>query len=131
MGAAFQSGANGVDPAQVEAEMMRSMAGNLGTQAWIGVGISLFGLFLFIASFARRLRDAGLPVLIAIIPVATVLISAYFSVASVGEMSELMASGNVTAMEEAAAAKAPYSLIGYAGYLVVIICGLIPTKKAG
>ena len=130
MGSAFQSAADGVDQAQVEAEMMRNMAGNLGTQTWIGVAVSLLGLALLIASFVRRLRDAGLPPIIAIVPVATTLFSAYVSVSAVGELSELMASGNVTAMEEAAQGTASLGLVAYVGYLVILVCGLIPSKNA-
>ena len=46
MGGAFQAGADGVDEAQIQADMMHNMAGSLGTQAWIGVGISIIGLAL-------------------------------------------------------------------------------------
>ena len=63
MGRAFQAGAEGVDQSQVQAQMMRNMADSLGPQAWIGVAISVIGLLLLIASFVRRLRDAGLPML--------------------------------------------------------------------
>ena len=130
MGSAFQSAAAGVDQAQVEAEMMQNMAGNLGAQAWAGVAVSLLGLALLIASFVRRLRDAGLPPIIAIVPVATTLFSAYVSVSAVGEMSELMASGDLVALEEAAMGSASLGLVAYVGYLVILVCGLIPSKNA-
>ncbi|GAB5347558.1 DUF805 domain-containing protein [Alteriqipengyuania sp. 357] len=129
MGTAFQAASGEVDQAQIQAEMMRSMAGSLGTQAWIGVAISLIGLVLLIASFVRRLRDAGLPVLIAVIPVITTLIAAYASVAGVQEMQALMMSGDQQAMNEAAADPG-LGMVAYIGYLVVIVCGLIPTRAA-
>lgn len=130
MGGAFQSAAGGIDEAQIEADMMRSMAGTLGTQAWVGVAISLLGLGLLIASFVRRLRDAGLPVIIAIIPVITTLIAAYANISVVDEMREVMMTGNAQAVEEATAANLGLGLVGYLGHLVVIICGLIPTRAA-
>ena len=111
------------------AEMMRNMAGSLETQAWIGVAISLIGLFLLTASFVRRLRDAGLPVLIAIIPVIATLIAAYASVAGVEQMQQLMMSGDVQAMDEAAT-KPDLGLVAYVGYLVVIVCGVLPSRNA-
>ncbi|MAS84463.1 MAG: DUF805 domain-containing protein [Erythrobacteraceae bacterium] len=130
MGGAFQAGAAGVDQQQIQAEMMRNMAGSLETQAWIGVAISVLGLFLLIASFVRRLRDAGLPVLIAIIPVITTTIAAYASVSAVDEIRELMMSDNAQALNEAATSGSGLGLVAYIGYLVVIICGLIPTRNA-
>ncbi|MBD60050.1 MAG: DUF805 domain-containing protein [Citromicrobium sp.] len=130
MGSAFQSASSGVDQAQVEAEVMRNMAGSLGTQAWIGVAISLIGLFLLIASFVRRLRDAGLPVLIAVIPVLTTLFAAYVSVAAVDGMREAMLSGDSQTVNETAMSQSGLGLVAYVGYLVVIVCGLIPSRKA-
>ena len=130
MGRAFQAGAEGVDQSQVQAQMMRNMADSLGPQAWIGVAISVIGLLLLIASFVRRLRDAGLPMLIAIVPVVTTVIAAYVNVSAVEEMRELMMSADTQALNEAAASNAGLGLIAYVGYLVVIVCGLIPSKKA-
>ncbi|MEL7689675.1 DUF805 domain-containing protein [Citromicrobium bathyomarinum] len=129
MGSAMQAGAAGIEQEQIQADMMRNMAGSLETQAWIGVTISLIGLALLIASFVRRLRDAGLPVLIAIVPVIATLIAAYASVAGVEQMQQLMMSGDVQAMDEAAT-KPGLGLVAYIGYLVVIVCGLIPSRNA-
>ena len=131
MSSAFQAGAAGVDQEQIQAQMMRSMAENLGTQAWVGVAISVIGLLLVIASFVRRLRDAGLPTLIALVPVITTLVSAYVNISAIDELREVMANGSAQAVNEAAASNAGLGLIAYAGYLVVIVCGLIPSKKAG
>ena len=129
MGSAFQAGAAGVDPAQIEAEMMRSMTGNLDTQAWVGAAISLVGLALLIASFVRRLRDAGLPALIAIVPVLTTLFACYVNVTSVDEMRTAMLEASTQTMDETVAASSGLGLVAYVGYLVVIVCGLIPSKN--
>ena len=110
--------------------MMRNMAGSLGTQAWIGVAISLIGLALLIASFVRRLRDAGLPVLIAIIPVLTTLISSYASLSAVDDLRAAMLSENMQTMNEAATASSGLGLAAYIGYLVVIVCGVFPSRNA-
>jgi|TARA_R100000049_G_C1946388_1_gene91701 uncharacterized membrane protein YhaH (DUF805 family) len=129
MGTAFQSGAAGVDQDQIQAEMMRNMAGTIGTQAWIGVAISIIGLALLIASFVRRLRDARLPVAIAIIPVLTTLFASYVSVAAVDTIRAAMMSDNPQTMSDTAAASSGLGLVAYIGYLVVIVCGLIPSRK--
>ena len=129
MGTAFQAGSAGVDQQQMQADMMRNMAGSLGTQAWIGVAISLIGLALLIASFVRRLRDAGLPVLIAIIPVLTTLISSYASLSAVDDLRAAMLSENMQTMSDTAAASSGLGLVAYIGYLVVIVCGLIPSRN--
>lgn len=129
MGSAFQAGVAGVDQAQIEAEMMRSMADSLGTQAWIGAAISLIGLALLIASFVRRLRDAGLPTLIAIVPVLTTLFACYVNVTSVDEMRVAMIQASTQTMDETVVASSGLGLVAYIGYLVVIVCGLIPSKN--
>jgi len=129
MGGAFQAGADGVDEAQIQADMMHNMAGSLGTQAWIGVGISIIGLALLIASFVRRLRDAGLPVLIAVIPVITTIIACYASLAGVDDVRAAMMSDDAQALQDAAAAPG-LGMVAYIGYLVVIVCGLIPSRNA-
>ena len=129
MGSAMQAGAAGIAQDQIQADMMRNMAGSLETQAWIGVAISLIGLVLLTASFVRRLRDAGLPVLIAVVPVIATLLAAYASVTAVDQMQQLMMSGDIQAMDEAAT-KPTLGLAAYIGYLVVIVCGVFPSRNA-
>jgi len=129
MGTAFQGATSGVDQDQLQMEMMRNMAGSVETQAWIGVAISLIGLGLLIASFVRRLRDARLPVAIAIIPVLTTLFASYVSVAAVDDIRAAMMSENMQTMSDTAAASSGLGLVAYIGYLVVIVCGLIPSRN--
>ncbi|MBY8336109.1 DUF805 domain-containing protein [Alteriqipengyuania sp. NZ-12B] len=127
MGSAMQAGAVGIEQEQIQADMMRYMAGSAETQAWIGVAISLIGLFLLIASFVRRLRDAGLPVLIAIIPVLTTVVASYANLAGVDALRAAMTTGDAQLVRESSSG---LGLVAYAGYLVVIVCGLIPSKNA-
>ncbi len=123
---AIQAGADSVDQAEMQAEMMRNMAGGLKTQAWIGVIMSLVGLALLFATFVRRLRDAGLPTLIAAVPVATVIYSSYVSLSLVDKTAEVFASGDLDAINALAASNGWSGAIGWIGYLVVIVCGCIP-----
>lgn len=128
IGGAMESAMDGASEADVQAQMMQQMAGSLSTQAWIGAAISLVTLGLFIAAFVRRLRDAALPVAIAAIPVATSLFAVYHNLASADSMAAVMATGDAVAINEAAAASAGMGMVGWLGYLVVIICGAVPTR---
>lgn len=128
MGGAIESAASGANEAQVQAQMMQDISGSLSTQAWVGAAISLVTLALFIAAFVRRLRDAALPPAIAAVPVATSLFATYNSIAMVSSMQTAMASGDPMAINEAAMAGAGMGMIGWIGYLVVIVCGAIPTR---
>ena len=128
IGGAMESAMDGASEADVQAQVMQQLAGSLGTQAWIGVATSLATVGLFIAAFVRRLRDAALPVVIAVIPVATSLFAAYHNLSSVDAMVAVMATGDAAAINEAAAASAGMGMVGWLGYLVVIICGAIPTR---
>lgn len=130
MGGAFEAAAGGASEAEVQAQMLQDMSGSLSTQMWIGAAISLTTLVLFIAAFVRRLRDAALPVAIAAIPVATTLFTTYSSFSALGAMETAMASGDPMAINEAAMASAGMGLVGWVGYLVVIICGAIPTRAS-
>lgn len=126
---AIMSAMDGADEAQVETEMLQGLAGGMTTQAWISAGISVLGLCLILAAFARRLRDAKLPVLIVIVPVVTILYGAYVSIDLSTEIAELMATGDAKAIEEATYSSAGRGLIAYIGYLAVIIGGLVPTRR--
>ena len=67
---------------------------------------------------------------IAIIPVLTTLFASYVSVAAVDDIRAAMMSDNMQTMSDTAAASSGLGLVAYIGYLVVIVCGLIPSKKA-
>ncbi|PKP65364.1 MAG: DUF805 domain-containing protein [Alphaproteobacteria bacterium HGW-Alphaproteobacteria-7] len=124
IGTMFESTSDGIN----EAAMMQQMAESLPTQAWIGAAISLVTLGLYIATFVRRLRDAALPIAIAAIPVATTLFTVYNSISSASTMQAIMATGNLEAFNEAALSSAALGMISWLGYLVVIICGALPSK---
>ena len=128
VGDAIQSASGGASEAEVQAQIMQQVAGSMSTQVWIGATISLVTLGLFIAAFVRRLRDAALPAAIAAIPVATSLFTTWNSVSSIGAMQAAMASGDPAVINEAAMSSAGLGMVGWLGYLIVIICGLIPTR---
>jgi len=127
---AFASAGAGADQAQLQIEMMQSMADGMATQVWVGIAVSALGLILLIAAFARRLNDAGVPVWLVAIPVLTTLFSFYQSISLVGEMQTIMASGDMVAMNDFSMNSAASGLIGWIGYIVVIVGGLLPSKSA-
>lgn len=130
MGSAFQSAASGADELEVQAQMFQEMADSMTTQAWVGAIIGLVMLGLFIAAFVRRLRDAGIPTWVAAIPVITTLVSIYANFSAASQMQEVMASGDVMAINEAALSAGALGLVAWLGYIVVIVCGVLPTKNA-
>ena len=53
----------------------------------------------------------------------------WFNVTAVDQMQQLMMSGDIQAMDEAAT-KPNLGLAAYIGYLVVIVCGVFPSRNA-
>ena len=127
-GAISAAGA-GADEAEVQRQMMQSMADGMATQVWVGLAVSLLGLALIVAAFARRLRDAGLPAFLVLIPVATTLFSAYQSFSLIDDMQAIMATGDMVAMNDFSMNNAASGIFGWIGYLVVIVGGLLPSKS--
>lgn len=130
VGGAIEAASSGATEAEVQAQVLKGMSGSLTTQAWIGVIVSLVTLGLFVASFVRRLRDAALPAAIAAVPVATSLFTAYQNISASSSLQAVMATGDAVAINEAAMASASWGMVGWVGYLVVIVCGAIPTRAA-
>ncbi len=130
VGGAIEAASAGASEAEVQAQVLKGMSGSLVTQAWIGIIVSLITLALFVAAFVRRLRDAALPAAIAAIPVATSLFTAYHNFSVASSMQTVMATGDAVAINEAATAAAGWGMVGWIGYLVVIVCGAIPTRAA-
>lgn len=128
VGGAIDAASNGATEAEVQARVLKELSGTLTTQAWIGVITSLVTLALYIAAFVRRLRDAALPVAIAVIPVATTLFSAYHNLRSTAELQAVMATGDPVAINQVAMDSAGWGMIGWLGYLVIVVCGAIPTR---
>lgn len=130
VGGTIEAASNGASEAEMQAQILQQVADSLSTQVWMGAAISLVTLALFIAAFVRRLRDAALPTAIAAIPVATTLFTVWNSVSSIGAMEAAMASGDPAVINEASMAAAGYGLVGWVGYLIVIICGAIPSRAS-
>lgn len=130
---AATSGASGAEQgAEIAAGMVESMAGYVETQVWIAAVVAVIMVGLLLAAFVRRLHDGGFPGWIAAIPVATELFTAAYNIviiddviAIMGEMMKPENQANAMAMQAEAA---PYSWVGWIGYLVIIGFGVVGSK---
>lgn len=130
LGGAINAASSGASEADIQAQVLQQVGSGLATQVWLGAALSVLTLVLFVAAFVRRLRDAALPPALVAIPVATSLFTTYYNVTSVETIQSAMLTGDPVVINEAATAAAGYGMIGWVGYLVVIICGAIPTRAS-
>jgi len=98
--------------------------------AYANAAVSITTLLLFAAAFTRRLRDAGLPALLVAIPVAATLFDAYLNISTTAQMVEFAKIGDFEAIGKTQASAARFWWAHLLGYVVVIICGLFPTRGA-
>lgn len=132
MGAAFEAAQSGADPAQLEAQMMAGMADGLATTVWISVATTVVSALLLVASFVRRLHDAGQPGYWAFVPLVTQAAALAASIGSVDKIREMMLSAR-SAMElqamQGEIAGDPMNYVGWIGYLVVIGLGVLKSQE--
>jgi uncharacterized membrane protein YhaH (DUF805 family) len=119
----------GTDPQTAQAMAMGRMLSSM--QDWVayGAGLSVISIALFAAAFVRRLHDSGKPGWIVWIPIATTVISQGLGLLYMGDamaaMQAAMSSGDVDAMTGVQRDMQLYSSVGYLGYLVVILFGVM------
>lgn len=130
--AAIGSGTGEPDPDAIAAGMADSMSGYIPIQVVLSavIGIAMIGLML--AAFVRRLHDAGFSGWIAAIPVATQVFSIVYSFLVIDDVLAAMANAMDPANSPDAMAiqaeAAPYSAVGWIGYLVVIGFGILKSQ---
>lgn len=128
---AFDAARAGVDTDQTEAIMMGSMSGALEQQMWVGMVLTIVATLLFIAAFVRRLHDGGFSGWWAVVPLFTQVIALWVSFETIDMMQSAMgdvAAGDSTAMLDAQGEMLAYSVVGYIGYLVVIVFGVMKSQ---
>ena len=125
-----------VSPEEMSALVMQGMIGHLELQMWGTMIIGLITAAMVVASFVRRLHDAGFTGWIAAIPAATQIFSLGYSV----YVFDLVVEKLPELMEEAAASNervnamtlqaevAPLSLVGWIGYIVVVGFGILKSQ---
>jgi len=125
---AFAAARAGVsDPQAMNALMANQMSGMFQTIMPFTIGMSVVMIVLFVAAFVRRLHDSDKPGWWVLLPLATQLASIWISYSTLGRMRELMV-GAMTHPEagmQYQSQMAPYSLIGWVGYIAVIVFGIM------
>ena len=125
---AFAAARAGVaDPQAMNALMANQMSGMFQTIMPFTIGMSVVMIVLFVAAFVRRLHDSDKPGWWVLLPLATQLASIWISYSTLGRMRELMV-GAMTHPEagmQYQCQMAPYSLIGWVGYIAVIVFGIM------
>jgi uncharacterized membrane protein YhaH (DUF805 family) len=114
------------DQQELNAMMASQMGGWAQSMVPFSIGLNLIMAALFVAAFVRRLHDSDKSGWWAILPVATQLTTIWVSYRSLGNMQNVM----LDAMQHPGAGMqyqstmAPYTAIGWLGYLVVIVFGV-------
>lgn len=124
---AVSQGAN--EQAAMQA-MVGDMVGQIKVQMIVSMVISVIVALMLVASFVRRLHDGSFPGWIVTVPLATQAVSMYYTISSMDRIEELMMSSLADAATTGAsdpmalqAEMGGFGMIGWIGYIVVIIFG--------
>lgn len=132
MGSAFEAAQTGVGTTQMEAQMMIEMADSIGTSMWISVITTVATALLLLASFVRRLHDAGFSGAIAAIPMITQAASVWASIDSIDAVKELLR-GASSAVElqqlQDGITLSWVNYVGWIGLLIVIGFGIMKSQE--
>lgn len=128
----FDAVSSGADPDTAMGSMVADITEQMSFQIMASTAVTIFTTILFVAAFVRRLHDAGFTGWIAAIPVATQIFSIVYTYLMIDVVLETMAdSMNPANQSNAYTAQlevAPLSAVGYIGYLVVIIFGVLKSQ---
>jgi len=117
------------DQTEIQNMMAAQMGGWLQHTVWVSMVLGLAMILLFVAAFVRRLHDSDKSGWWAALPIATKLFSMAMTFSVMDRMQEMIA----TAMQHPEAGgmlqyqreMAPYSLLSWTGYIVVIVFGIM------
>ena len=133
--AIFDAASQGGDPDTAVLAMVNDMVDQVRIQVVIGVVLSVITACLIVASFMRRLHDAGFTGWIVLIPLATQAFSIAYSFTYLDRMEELMTQSMANAVNNTGgdpfamqAEMGTLGLVGWIGYIVVIGFGVLPSK---
>jgi len=107
------------------------MADAMETQIYIDAVLSIVIMLLLVASFVRRLHDAGFSGLVAIIPFGLQLIAVAGNISMIGKMQELFAVANDPVQMQQMQADlvfTPGSIAGWIAILVVVAFGVMNSQ---
>lgn len=129
----FDAVSSGADPDAAMGSMVADLTEHMSFQVLASSALAILSTLLFLAAFVRRLHDGGFSGWIAAIPVATQLFSVVYSYMMLDAVLEAMVmSANPANQTNAYAMQlevAPWSAVGYLGYVVVIIFGALKSQE--
>jgi uncharacterized membrane protein YhaH (DUF805 family) len=107
--------------------MANQMSGMFQSLVPFTIGLNLVLMVLFVAAFVRRVHDSGKPGWWVLLPVATQLTALWVSYANLGRMRALMvgAIANPQAGMHLQSQMGPLSMIGWVGYIAVLVFGIM------
>ena len=130
----LSANASGQPPEVVEAMATQAMLDSKlpTTLVRTSLIIGLFNILLLGTAFIRRCHDAGLPGMVALIPVALQLVWIYFAYAQLGRIGKIVqdaassqSSGEAVVMQPGMIAQ---DLIGWLVVLIIILLGLAKSQ---
>lgn len=114
-------------PDQVGAAMFAQMGPMMKSQMQVSAVLAVITAILFVAAFVRRLHDSDKPGWIALVPLATVAVGQYYIYTQLDPLIDgMMAAMQTNDPQQVLAFEQQMrwmSIIGWAGYLVVIVFG--------
>ncbi len=132
IGSVTQGVQSGMSEAEIQAATYASLSNSLEPMAVYSMVLRLVTAALLLASFVRRLHDAGFSGWLALIPVGTLLYSQIIGYLSLDHMQAMMdeaiASGNPQFVVAISSETAASGLIRWAGVLFVLIFGIMKSQ---
>ncbi|MCR2833847.1 DUF805 domain-containing protein [Parerythrobacter lacustris] len=126
---AFEAARSGVDPQDLNAAMLSGLGDHMRNAAYYGAALSLVSVGLFSASFVRRLHDSGKPGWWLVLALAPFVYTTVMNVINIDQVIAMTESAMTQTDPEKALGDQSrlymYSIIGWAGYLVTIIFGVL------
>ena len=132
-GTAMDAAQAGVKGEALQEEMLSSMGGSLATTGYISAAIAGLVIVLIAASLVRRIRDAGLPGWLALIPLGLQVAAVVGSLLLLEQLGDRLAQLRSPAEMDAFQQEMMLhwsSIAGWLSYLAVFILGILPTRRA-
>ena len=133
VGSAMNAGA-GADPAAVEAAVMQQVIDAAPMMVQVGLVLGIANVVLLGAAFVRRLHDAGFTGLIALIPLAAMVVSTWLAFRQIDDLERIMreamqagADGGAAALQSSAGWQA---LIGWIPLICLVGFGILKSQPA-
>lgn len=131
MSAAVGQAKSGNEEAIQQAVLAQTLP-NMAMLAWAGIALAVVNCVLMAAAFVRRLHDGGSPGAIALVPLVIAAYNAWWQVAQIGRMDELVAAAmqassaaDIVALQQDAGIQA---LLGWVPLLIVVGFGIVKSK---